>query len=47
MMCGQVILKNGGTVGFGSVIVVNPAKDLTLFIAVNQNGSNPLKKVWR
>ena len=36
-----VILKNGGTVGFGSVIVVNPAKDLTLFIAVNQNGSNP------
>jgi CubicO group peptidase (beta-lactamase class C family) len=36
-----VILKNGGTVGFGSVIVLNPAKDLTLFIAVNQNGSNP------
>jgi CubicO group peptidase (beta-lactamase class C family) len=36
-----VILKNGGTVGFGTVIVVNPAKDLTLFIAVNQNGSNP------
>ncbi len=39
-----VILKNGGTVGFGSVIVVNPAKDLTLFIAVNQNGSNPAEK---
>ena len=36
-----VILKNGGTVGFGSVIVVNPTKDLTLFIAVNQQGSNP------
>ncbi len=39
-----VVLKNGGTVGFGSVIVVNPAKDLTLFIAVNQNGSNPAEK---
>jgi hypothetical protein len=36
-----VILKNGGTVGFGTVIVVNPFKDLTLFIAVNQAGSNP------
>jgi len=36
-----VIFKNGGTVGFGTVIVVNPFKDLTLFIAVNQAGSNP------
>ena len=36
-----VILKNGGTVGFGTVIIVNPFKDLTLFIAVNQAGSNP------
>jgi CubicO group peptidase (beta-lactamase class C family) len=36
-----VILKNGGTVGFGSVIILNHAKDLTVFIAVNQNQSKP------
>ena len=36
-----VILKNGGTVGFGSVIILNSAKDLALFIAINQNRSKP------
>jgi CubicO group peptidase (beta-lactamase class C family) len=36
-----VILKNGGTVGFGSVILVNPSKDLALFIVANQNRSKP------
>ena len=39
-----VIVKNGGTAGFGTVIVINPSKDLALFIAVNQNGSNPAGK---
>jgi CubicO group peptidase (beta-lactamase class C family) len=36
-----VIVKNGGTAGFGSVIVINPSKDLAVFIAVNQAGPNP------
>ena len=36
-----VILKNGGTAGFGTVIVINPSKDLALFIAVNQADPNP------
>ena len=35
------ILKNGGTVGFGSVILLNPATDTVVFIAVNQNESKP------
>ncbi len=39
-----VILKNGGTAGFGSVIVTNPSKDLAVFIAVNQAGSQPTPK---
>ena len=39
-----VIVKNGGTVGFGTVIAVNPAKDLALFIAVNRAGANPAGK---
>jgi CubicO group peptidase (beta-lactamase class C family) len=39
-----VIVKNGGTVGFGTVIVINPSKDLALFIAVNQAGHNPAGK---
>jgi len=39
-----VIVKNGGTVGFGTVIVINPSKDLALFIAVNQAWSNPAGK---
>ena len=32
----SVIVKNGGTAGFGTVIIINPSKDLALFIAVNQ-----------
>lgn len=36
-----VTFKNGGTDGFGSVILINPSKDLALFIAVNQQTSNP------
>jgi CubicO group peptidase (beta-lactamase class C family) len=39
-----VVVKNGGTVGFGTVIVINPSKDLALFIAVNQAGHNPAGK---
>lgn len=39
-----VILKNGGTVGFGTVIAINPTKDLAVFIAVNQAGANPAEK---
>ncbi|WP_250469823.1 MULTISPECIES: serine hydrolase [unclassified Caballeronia] len=35
------ILKNGGTAGFSSVIVVNPFKDAAIFIAVNQNDTPP------
>ena len=31
-----LILKNGGTAGFGTVIVLNHTKDLAVFIAVNQ-----------
>lgn len=36
-----VIVKNGGTAGFGTVIIINPSKDLALFIAVNQPRPNP------
>jgi CubicO group peptidase (beta-lactamase class C family) len=36
-----VIVKNGGTAGFGTVIIINPSKDLALFIAVNQTRPNP------
>ena len=39
-----VMVKNGETAGFGTVIVINPSKDLPLFIAVNQAGSNPAGK---
>ncbi len=39
-----VIVKNGGTVGFGTVIVINPSKDLALFMAVNQAGADPTGK---
>jgi len=35
------VLKNGGTAGFGTVIVINPYKDLAIFIAVNQSQNNP------
>ncbi|MGC2112080.1 MAG: serine hydrolase [Candidatus Korobacteraceae bacterium] len=39
-----VIVKNGGTVGFGTVIAISPAKDAAVFIAVNQAGDNPAGK---
>ena len=39
-----VILKNGGTAGFSSVIAVNHAKDLVVFIAVNQSRALPTPK---
>ena len=39
-----VIVKNGGTDGFGTVIAINPTKDLAVFIAVNQSGANPTPK---
>ena len=39
-----VILKNGGTDGFGTVIAINPTKDLAVFVAVNQAGANPTPK---
>ena len=35
------ILKDGGTVGFSTVILLNPAKDLTIFIAVNKQQARP------
>lgn len=35
------VLKNGGTVGFSSVILLNPTKDAAIFIAVNQSGVKP------
>ena len=39
-----VILKNGGTAGFSSVIALNPTKDLAVFIAVNQSRAIPTPK---
>lgn len=39
-----VILKNGGTAGFSSVIALNPTKDLVVFIAVNQSRAIPTPK---
>ena len=39
-----VILKNGGTTGFSSVIAINHAKDLVVFIAVNQGQALPTPK---
>jgi CubicO group peptidase (beta-lactamase class C family) len=39
-----VIVKNGGTAGFSSVIALNPTKDLALFIAVNQTRATPAEK---
>jgi CubicO group peptidase (beta-lactamase class C family) len=35
------ILKDGGTVGFSTVILLNPAKDLAIFIAVNKQQARP------
>ena len=37
------VLKNGGTVGFSTVILLNPSKDLAIFIAVNQQGAHPAR----
>jgi CubicO group peptidase (beta-lactamase class C family) len=39
-----VIVKNGGTSGFGTVIAINPTKDATIFIGMNQVGANPAVK---
>ena len=39
-----VIVKNGGTSGFGSVIAINPTKDAAIFIGMNQVGANPAVK---
>jgi hypothetical protein len=36
-----LIVMDGGTVGFGTVIVLDPSKDLTLFIGANRSGSSP------
>lgn len=35
------MVKNGGTAGFSSAIVLNHYKDAAIFIAVNWNGRNP------
>jgi CubicO group peptidase (beta-lactamase class C family) len=35
------MMKNGGTVGFSSAIVLNHYKDAAIFIAVNWSGHNP------
>ena len=39
-----VIVKNGGTSGFGTVIAINPTKDAAIFIGMNQVGANPAAK---
>ena len=39
-----VIVKNGGTAGFSSVIALNPTKDLALFIAVNRTRATPAER---
>ena len=39
-----VIVKNGGTTGFGTVIAINPTKDAAIFIGMNQAGANPAAK---
>ena len=39
-----VIVKNGGTSGFGSVIAINPTKDAAIFIGMNQVGADPAAK---
>ncbi|HEU0275119.1 MAG TPA: serine hydrolase [Candidatus Udaeobacter sp.] len=39
-----VILKNGGTSGFGTVIAINPSKDAAIFIGMNQAGAQPATK---
>jgi CubicO group peptidase (beta-lactamase class C family) len=39
-----VIVKNGGTSGFGTMIAINPTKDAAIFIGMNQVGANPAMK---
>lgn len=39
-----VILKNGGTAGFGSGIAICPTKDAAIFIGMNQVGAQPVDK---
>jgi CubicO group peptidase (beta-lactamase class C family) len=39
-----VIVKNGGTSGFGTVIAINLSKDAAIFIGMNQVGANPAEK---
>jgi len=39
-----VIVKNGGTSGFGTVIAINPTKDAAIFIGMNQVGAQPSVK---
>jgi CubicO group peptidase (beta-lactamase class C family) len=39
-----VIVKNGGTSGFGTVIAINPTKDAAIFIGMNQVGADPAVK---
>jgi CubicO group peptidase (beta-lactamase class C family) len=39
-----VILKNGGTSGFGTVIAINPTKDAAIFVGMNQVGAQPATK---
>jgi CubicO group peptidase (beta-lactamase class C family) len=39
-----VIVKNGGTSGFGTVIAINPTKDAAIFIGMNQVGADPAAK---
>ena len=39
-----VILKNGGTAGFGSGIAIRPTKDAAIFIGMNQAGAQPVEK---
>ncbi len=39
-----VIVKNGGTPGFGTVIAINPTKDAAIFIGTNQVGADPAVK---
>jgi len=39
-----VILKNGGTAGFGTGIALCPTKDAAIFIGMNQAGAQPIAK---
>ena len=39
-----VIMKNGETSGFGTVIAINPIKDAAIFIGMNQVGADPAEK---